>query len=137
MKPEDMDQIPTVPSNLDEFPPSVVARDAQLVRFIRASHELAMVRLTGVESRAEKLALGLSENTRVTNSIAKNLDQVVDDTKDLVEVAKASKGAIKVLNWVGALAKPIWYIAVCVTALVGLWAALKGFVFPSDITPPK
>lgn len=71
------------------------------------------------DERMTRIEAGLTENTVATQ-------QVADNTKDLVELFQAMKGALKVLNWLGKLAKPMAYIIGLGTAALGFWTALKG-----------
>lgn len=56
----------------------------------------------------------LAENTKATKRVETN-------TSELMEVLAALKGAFKVLSMVGALAKPLGYIAAAVGAIGGAW----------------
>jgi len=47
--------------------------------------------------------------------------RIESNTKELLETFNALKGAWKVLNFIGKLAKPITFLG----SLVGLWYALK------------
>ena len=44
---------------------------------------------------------------------------------ELLEFFTAMKGAFKVLNWVGKVAKPLAYIVMLGGACVGFWTAVK------------
>ncbi|MEG0921358.1 MAG: hypothetical protein RSD57_16995 [Comamonas sp.] len=76
-------------------------------------------RLDAGDSRMGRLEEGLEANTRATESMAR-------DVSALVEFLNAMRGAFKVLNWLGRLAKPLGYIVVLATAVLSFWAALKG-----------
>jgi hypothetical protein len=76
-------------------------------------------RLDEGETRMGRIEGDLRANTEATQKIAA-------DTRELVEMFKSFKGAVKVLNWLGGLAKPMAYLAMLGTALIGLWSALKG-----------
>lgn len=58
----------------------------------------------------------LKENTDATKKIE-------SDLAEMLEFFTSVRGAFKVLNWIGALAKPIGAIAVAVAAT---WALFKG-----------
>ena len=45
---------------------------------------------------------------------------------ELLEFFTAMKGAFKVLNWVGKVAKPLAAIVMLGGACVGFWTAIKG-----------
>ncbi|MBB6578480.1 hypothetical protein HNP33_002562 [Comamonas odontotermitis] len=76
-------------------------------------------RLDAGDSRMGRLEEGLDKNTKATESMAR-------DVAMLVEFLNAMRGAFKVLNWLGRLAKPLGYIVVLATALLSFWAAIKG-----------
>ncbi|BEP92497.1 hypothetical protein GmRootA79_08810 [Acidovorax sp. A79] len=76
-------------------------------------------RLSRVEAEQIALRRELEANTLATQAVKA-------DTAELVELFQSFKGAIKVLNWLGKLAKPMAYIVGCGTACVGFWATLKG-----------
>lgn len=76
-------------------------------------------RLDRDKKRLDRLEDALTENTRLTQ-------KVVTQTAELIEFFDAMKGAFKVLNWLGKLAKPMAAIAALGVALAGLWASAKG-----------
>lgn len=76
-------------------------------------------RMTRIEDNATTLREDMAENTKATKLVA-------DNTAELVEIFESFKGAIKVLNWLGKLAKPMAYIASLFTALMGAWVAWRG-----------
>ena len=78
----------------------------------------------GVDSRLDagaatmkELRTAIAENTETTN-------QIQTDTSELVVLLNSFKGAFKVLEIVGKLAKPIAAIA---GAFVAIWALWKRF----------
>jgi len=60
----------------------------------------------------------LKENTDATKRIDAS-------TKEIVEFFESMKGAFKVLNWIGKLARPIGAIVLLGTSLWGAWTAFK------------
>lgn len=76
-------------------------------------------RLDRDKKRLDRLEDALTENTRLTQ-------KVVTQTAELIAFFDAMKGAFKVLNWLGKLAKPMAAIAALGVALAGLWASAKG-----------
>lgn len=76
-------------------------------------------RLDDGAATMKELRRDLAENTATTN-------KVQTDTSELVELLKSFKGAFKVLDMLGKLAKPLCYIAIFFGAVVGAWAAVKG-----------
>lgn len=76
-------------------------------------------RMTRIEGNVAKLRGELAANTKATKQLEEN-------TKEIVEFFRAVQGALKVLNWLARVAKPLGYIAGAVSAAIGLWAAWKG-----------
>ena len=54
------------------------------------------------------------------------LGQLREDMAEMLDFFKAMKGAFKVLNWVGALAKPLAGLVALGVALATAWAAARG-----------
>ena len=54
------------------------------------------------------------------------LRQLREDMAEMLDFFKAMKGAFKVLNWVGALAKPLAGLVALGVALAAAWAAARG-----------
>lgn len=74
-------------------------------------------RLGQGSDRMKAIEVGLAENTAATKQIAEN-------TTELVAAFNALQGALKVLNMIGRLAKPLTAILGLAAAGVGLWAAM-------------
>lgn len=71
---------------------------------------------------------GTQRMGRIENSLAENTvsTKVVEaNTGELIEAFKNLQAALKVLNWIGSMVKPLGYIAAFFAAVVSLWAALK------------
>ena len=82
---------------------------------INARFEKGIKRMTAIEAevyaaRQELHALG----------------QLREDMAEMLEFFKAMKGAFKVLNWVGALAKPLAGLVALGVALATAWTAARG-----------
>ena len=65
----------------------------------------------------------LAENTETINEIK-------TDTADMLEVFESWKGAMRVMEMIGKLAKPLGYIAALIAAVVGIWTAMKSGASP-------
>ena len=65
----------------------------------------------------------LAENTETINEIK-------TDTADMLEVFESWKGAMRVMEMIGKLAKPLGYIVGLIAAVVGIWNAMKSGVGP-------
>lgn len=61
----------------------------------------------------------IAANTKVTKSVQ-------NDTSELVALLQSFKGAFKVLEILGKLAKPLGYIVALVGGVLGLLAVVKG-----------
>ncbi|MDP4076261.1 hypothetical protein [Acidovorax sp. A1169] len=80
-------------------------------------------RMTRIEDDLSSVRAELKTNTEATQAVASN-------TAELVEMFQAMKGAFKVFNWIGSLAKPMAYVIGLGTAIVGMWAAIKTGIHP-------
>ncbi len=58
--------------------------------------------------------------------IESDLSALREQIAELLEYLAAMKGALKVLGWIGKLAKPLAYIVGLGTACISFWAAIKG-----------
>lgn len=76
-------------------------------------------RLDSGDARMTRIESELTTNT-------KSVQMLVANTADLVVFFESVQGALRVLNWLGALAKPLGYIAALVASIAGIWAAMKG-----------
>lgn len=65
----------------------------------------------------------LAENTET-------IKQIKTDTADMLEVFESWKGAMRALEMIGKLAKPLGYIVGLVASIAAFWAAAKGGVQP-------
>ena len=65
----------------------------------------------------------LAENTET-------IKEIKTDTADMLEVFESWKGAMRVMEMVGKLAKPLGYIAALIAAVVGIWTAMKSGISP-------
>jgi len=98
--------------------------EAERLAAVEAELQSIRERLATGDETMASLRADLAENTSATIRTESN-------TAEIVEFFMAMKGAFKVLNWIGALAKPI-------TALVALAAVTWGaFLTIKTGTPPK
>ena len=61
---------------------------------------------------------------------AETIKEIKTDTADMLEVFESWKGAMRVMEMLGSLAKPLGYIAALIAAVVGIWTAMKSGVSP-------
>lgn len=73
---------------------------------------------SGAETMRE-LRKDIAANTKVTESVQ-------NDTSELVALLQSFKGAFKVLEALGRLAKPLGYIVALIAGVLGIVAAVKG-----------
>ena len=83
-------------------------------------------RMSRIESDLVLVGENLAQNTTMTKHAAVMAEATAENTRDLVEFFTAFKGAFRVLEYIGKLAKPLGYIAAVGTAVTGLWATFKG-----------
>jgi hypothetical protein len=79
---------------------------------------------------------GTQRMGRIENSLAENTvsTKVVEaNTGELIEAFKNLQAALKVLNWIGSMVKPLGYIAAFFAAVVSLWVALKSGQDPNHL----
>lgn len=75
-------------------------------------------RLDAGDARMTRIEGDLSANTKATQELAANTSQVVELLKDF-------KGAMRVLDYIGRLAKPLGYILKACLAIAAIWATVK------------
>jgi hypothetical protein len=75
--------------------------------------------------RMDKIETDLKTNNEATTRIEAN-------TTEMLEFFNSVRGAFRVLDMLGKLAKPLAYILMVLGSLVGLW-----FTFKNGIAPPK
>lgn len=76
-------------------------------------------RLQDGDVTINQMRLDLAENTAVTRRIDSS-------TADLVDFFESTKGAFRVLNWIGKLARPIGAIIALFVAMWTAWIAYRG-----------
>ncbi len=105
------------PAGKDSLPDPDDFRELS-VRILRIEDELIVEasRMARTEAAAEQIRADLEENTKMTKEVLGGLG-------DVVEFFTAMKGAFKVLNWLGAVAKPIAAIVGLGTAAMVAWRA--------------
>lgn len=58
-------------------------------------------------------------------AVEAKVDRIDENTKDLVAAIKAMQGAIKVLEWIAAAAKPLMWLGLAITAIGVAWQNFK------------
>lgn len=95
----------------DELP--AVTRQQINERFDKGSERMA-----AIERDLKTVAQGLQEERQ-------ELQELKQQLAEMLEFFTAMKGAFKVLNWVGKVAKPLAAIVMLGGACVGFWTAIK------------
>ena len=75
-------------------------------------------RLEDGDNRMQTMADGLDENTRATQAIKA-------DTEELVDLLHSVKGALKVLDMLARLARPLGFLAAAGASFYALFSAFK------------
>ena len=96
----------------DELP--AVTRQQINERFDKGSERMA-----AIERDLKAVAQGLQEERQ-------ELQELKQQLAEMLEFFTAMKGAFKVLNWLGKVAKPLAAIVMLGGACVGFWTAIKG-----------
>ncbi|BCX53700.1 hypothetical protein CTYAZ2_32800 [Comamonas testosteroni] len=96
----------------DELP--AVTRQQINERFDKGSERMA-----AIERDLKAVAQGLHQDRQ-------ELQELKQQLAEMLEFFTAMKGAFKVLNWVGKVAKPLAAIVMLGGSCVGLWTAIKG-----------
>lgn len=105
------EQTPAVP---DSAWPNTERRKDEITRNIRDIQD----KLKTGEARMDAQDIAIAENTEVTK-------QIKSDTAEIVDFAQSVKGALKVFDMIGKLAKPLTYIIMLGTAVYGVVSAWK------------
>lgn len=92
-------------------------------------NELPAGTLKQINDRFDKGSERMATIERDLGAEAQELRELKAQLADLLEFFAAMKGAFKVLNWLGKLAKPTAAIVALGVALAGAWNAAKG-IYP-------
>ena len=110
---------PTMPRTPEEFNDYVAkelrAGDKRMDEIVKT---IAAIQ---IEQASAKVLL--AENTET-------IKEIKTDTADMLEVFESWKGAMRVMEMIGKLAKPLGYIAALIASVVGIWAAIKSGISP-------
>lgn len=74
---------------------------------------------SALTQRVDAIETSLQTNTAAT-------ERIEATTTELMDLIKSFQGAMRVLGWIGKLARPMGYIAMAVGAVVGMVSAIKG-----------
>lgn len=88
-------------------------------------HDEQRAMINDIEKR---LLVGDGEIKQIRDDLALNTAEtkkIASSTAEIVEFFESMKGAFKVLNWIGALAKPLGAIVALGVAMWGAWTAYR------------
>ena len=88
--------------------------------------ELPAVTRQQINERFDKGSERMAAIERDLKAVTQQLQERNQQLAELLEFFTAMKGAFKVLNWVGKVAKPLAAIVMLGGACVGFWTAIKG-----------
>ena len=88
--------------------------------------ELPAVTRQQINERFDKGSERMAAIERDLKAVAQELQELKQQLAEMLEFFAAMKGAFKVLNWVGKVAKPLAAIVMLGGACVGFWTAIKG-----------
>ena len=89
-------------------------------------NELPAVSRQQINERFDKGSERMAAIERDLKAATQELYELKQQLADLLEFFTAMKGAFKVLNWVGKVAKPLAAIVMLGGACVAFWTAVKG-----------
>lgn len=91
--------------------------------------ELPATTLQQINGKFDNGSARMAGIERELTATRKELHELKQQLADLLEFFGAMKGAFKVLNWLGKLARPATAIVALGVALVAAWNAAKG-IYP-------
>ena len=89
-------------------------------------NELPAVTRLQINERFDKGSERMATIERDLKAVTQELQELKQQLAEMLEFFTAMKGAFKVLNWVGKVAKPLAAIVMLGGACVGFWTAIKG-----------
>lgn len=92
-------------------------------------NELPALTRRQINERFDKGSERMAAIERELGKTRQELSELKQQLADLLEFFIAMKGAFKVLNWFGKLARPTAAIVALGVALIGAWNAVKG-IYP-------
>ena len=83
-------------------------------------------RLDKGAQRMGRIESDLSAMRSKLESNAASMQKVLDSTTEIVSFFDSMRGAMRVLDWIGKLARPVAGVVGLCAALVALWSAIRG-----------
>jgi len=93
-------------------------------------NELPALTAQQVNERFDKGSERMAAIERDLKAVTQQLHERNQQLADLLEFFTAMKGAFKVLNWLGKLARPTAAIIALGVALTAAWNAARGGIYP-------
>lgn len=93
-------------------------------------NELPALTTQQVNERFDKGSERMAAIERDLKAVTQQLHERNQQLADLLEFFTAMKGAFKVLNWLGKLARPTAAIVALGVALAAAWNAARGGIYP-------
>ncbi len=93
-------------------------------------NELPALTAQQVNERFDKGSERMAAIERELGKTRQELGELKQQLADLLEFFTAMKGAFKVLNWLGKLARPTAAIVALGVALAAAWNAARGGIYP-------
>lgn len=97
------------------------------VKSIDARVAAAEVSLEKMDKRLDEIEHNMKTNALATAKNTDSIEQIRQNTQDIIDSFQALAGGFKVLQTLGNLAKPLTYIVVFFTACYTAWSTWKGF----------
>ena len=93
-------------------------------------NELPALTALQVNERFDKGSERMAAIERDLKAVTQQLHERNQQLADLLEFFSAMRGAFKVLNWLGKLARPMAAIVALGVALAAAWNAARGGIYP-------
>lgn len=93
-------------------------------------NELPALTAQQVNERFDKGSERMAAIERDLKAVTQQLHERNQQLADLLEFFSAMRGAFKVLNWLGKLARPMAAIVALGVALTAAWNAARGGIYP-------
>ncbi len=98
-------------------------KTARILFDLQKGHEEVRGRLDDGDTRMENIEGAVKANTDITQ-------QIKVDTSEIIDAFKSFTAAMRVLEVIGKIAKPLTYVVMLGTAIAGVVSAFKSGHFP-------
>ncbi len=97
-----------------------------VLKSMHAKQTVLEQRIEDLDARFALMERNMAANTDATKRNSDAIEQIRQNTQDIIETFQALSGGFKVLQGLGHLAKPLAYIVGCVTAIITAYSAWRG-----------